>query len=60
MGKILKRSRSNRMIAGVCGGLGDYFDTDPVLIRLLWGFTILFYGTGILIYILAWIIIPEE
>lgn len=57
--KRLYRSRKDRVIAGVCGGIGDYFEIDPMLIRLVWlllGMT----GTGILAYIVAWIIIPEE
>ncbi|MDD1678518.1 MAG: PspC domain-containing protein [Methanomicrobiales archaeon] len=57
--KILYRSRRDRIIAGVCGGLGEYFAVDPNIIRIIWllfGLT----GTGIVAYILAWIIIPEE
>lgn len=58
--KKLYRSEKNRMIAGVCGGLSEYFDVDPVLVRLLWVAFTLFIGTGILLYILACIIIPNE
>lgn len=46
------------MIAGVCGGIGEYFDVDPTLIRLGWAILVVL-GVGILAYILAWIIIPE-
>ncbi|MDG6244885.1 MAG: PspC domain-containing protein [Methanolobus sp.] len=60
MDKRLKRSRSDRMIAGVCGGLGKYLDVDPVIIRLLWAGAIFIYGTGLLAYIIAWVVIPEE
>lgn len=60
MEKKLRRSRSDRIIAGVCGGLGKYLGIDPVLIRLLWAVAIFIYGTGLFAYILAWIIIPEE
>ncbi|MBP1909389.1 PspC domain-containing protein [Methanolobus bombayensis] len=60
MSKRLTRSRTDRMIAGVCGGLGNYLGIDPVIIRLLWAIAIFAYGTGLLLYILAWIIIPEE
>lgn len=56
----LYRSRSNRVIAGVCGGLGEYFDIDPVIIRLAWIVLTILGGSGILIYILAWLIIPRE
>lgn len=48
------------MIAGVCGGLSEYFDVDPVLVRLLWVAITLFVGSGVLIYILAVIIMPTE
>jgi phage shock protein PspC (stress-responsive transcriptional regulator) len=49
------------MLGGVCGGLGKYFDIDPTVIRLFWiVVTVLSVGTGILVYLLAWIIIPEE
>jgi len=58
--KRLYRSRSDRVIAGVCSGLGKYLDVDPVIIRLIWAATILLAGAGIFLYIVAWIIIPEE
>lgn len=60
MTKKLYRSKKNKVIAGVCGGLGEYFNIDPVLIRLLWVLATLIYGAGIFAYILAWIIIPEQ
>jgi len=60
-GKKLMRSKKNRVIAGVCGGLGNYFGIDPTVVRLLWVlFTFISGGAGILAYIIAWIIIPEE
>jgi phage shock protein C len=58
--KKLRRSRSNCKIAGVCGGLGDYIGVDPTLIRLVWVLAVFFAGTGILAYIIAWIVMPEE
>lgn len=60
MEKKLYRSRESRIIGGVCGGIGEYFDIDPVLIRII--FLILFFvlGVGIITYIIAWIIIPER
>ncbi len=49
------------MIAGVCGGIGKYLNTDPTIIRLIWAVvTIISFGLGILVYFLAWIIIPEK
>ena len=59
--KKLERSRMNRMLCGVCGGIGNYFTLDPTLIRILWViFTIASVGTGIVAYIIAAVIIPEE
>ncbi len=59
--KKLYRSLDNRMICGVCAGVGEYFNIDPTLIRLLWVIlTIGGFGTGLLIYIIAAIIIPVE
>lgn len=55
----LYRSRQDRMLAGVCGGLGEYFDIDSSLVRLGLVLLIVFGGTGFLAYIIAWIIIPE-
>jgi phage shock protein C len=58
--KTLYRSVTNRQLAGVCGGLGEYFNIDPTLIRLLVAvLAIAGVGTGILFYIIAWIVIPE-
>src|SRR4051794_36404291 len=56
----LYRSRSQKMIAGVCGGLGEYFDVDPVLIRLLFVVTAFISGVGILAYIVLWIVVPFD
>jgi phage shock protein C len=56
----LYRSRSQKMLAGVCGGLGEYFDVDPVLIRLLFVVTTFISGAGILAYIILWIVVPFE
>jgi phage shock protein C len=59
--KRLYRSRKERMLGGVCGGLGEHIDVDPSIIRLVWVVvTILSLGTGIIVYLIAWIIIPES
>ena len=58
--KHLYRSHSNRVLAGVCGGLGHYFNIDAVLIRLVWLLLILFGGVGLILYLVAWLIIPSE
>lgn len=55
----LYRSRTDRILGGVAGGLGDYFGIDPVLIRLAW-VALAFSGIGVVAYIVAWIIVPEE
>ncbi|MDD3401752.1 MAG: PspC domain-containing protein [Hespellia sp.] len=58
-GKKLYRSQTNRTICGVCGGVGEYFNIDPTLVRLAW-VLIACVGPGILAYIIAAIIIPDE
>ncbi|PYT55787.1 MAG: hypothetical protein DMG43_01975 [Acidobacteria bacterium] len=52
------RSSTDKKIAGVCAGLADYFDMDPTVIRVLWLLTVLCAGTGILAYIILWIVLP--
>jgi phage shock protein C len=56
----LYRSRTNRKLAGVCGGLAQYFNTDATLIRVLFVVLALLGGPGLVIYLLMWIIVPEE
>lgn len=46
------------MIGGVCGGIGEYFDIDPTIVRLAWAFMALWVGFGVLAYLIAWIVIP--
>ncbi|RLE09234.1 PspC domain-containing protein [Candidatus Aerophobetes bacterium] len=58
--KKLYRSRKDRIIGGVCGGIAEYFNIDPVLVRIIAVLTILINGIGIIAYIIAWIIIPQE
>lgn len=58
--KRLYRSCKNRSIAGVCAGLAEYLGLDPTLMRLLTLFLLLFGGLSIWVYIVLWIIIPEE
>ena len=57
--KKLIRSTTDRKIAGVCGGLGEYFGVDPTLIRIGWVVFCLLGGSGILAYIICALIIPE-
>jgi len=58
--KKLYRSRKDSKVAGVCGGIAEYFNVDPTIIRLLAVLTIFFGGGGIVAYIIAWLIIPLE
>ncbi len=60
MKQRLYRSRSGKMIGGVCTGLGEYFDLDPVLIRLLFVVFIFLNGMGLLAYIILWIVVPWQ
>ena len=59
-GKKLYRSDENKMLAGVCGGIAEYFGVVPTLIRLAWVVFSLLGGSGLLAYILAAIIIPRD
>jgi phage shock protein C len=58
--KRLYRSEKDRMIAGVCGGLGEYFEVDPVIVRLIFIFVGMAGGSGLLIYLVLWLIVPLE
>lgn len=60
MNKKLYRSRKDKIIGGVCGGLGKYFDIDPVLIRVLFVFLTFFHGSGLILYLILLIIVPQE
>jgi phage shock protein C len=56
----LYRSGHDRVLGGVCGGIAEYLGVDPVIIRVLWIAATLAWGAGILLYIIAWIIIPRN
>lgn len=59
--KQLVRPKDGRMLGGVCAGIGNHLDIDPTVIRLIWAaLTLLSLGTGIIVYLVAWILIPEE
>jgi len=59
-GKKLCRSRSDRKLFGVCGGIAAYFGVDPTVVRLLWVLFSLCGGSGLLFYLIAALIMPEE
>jgi phage shock protein PspC (stress-responsive transcriptional regulator) len=58
--KRVYRSKKNKMLAGVCGGIAEYFDIDPVLVRLLLVLLVLMGFAGIILYLVAWLIMPEN
>lgn len=58
--RLLRRSRTARILGGVCGGLGHYFGVDPWLVRLLFIVFAITAGAGLLLYVLLWIIMPME
>ena len=58
--KRLYRIRDGRVIAGVCVGLAAYFGVDPTLVRLVFALLTIFGGVGILLYLCAWVVIPDE
>ena len=60
MEKRLYKSKENRMLDGVCGGIAEYFNIDPTIVRLGWFLFSLTGGSGVLAYIIALIIIPEK
>ena len=59
--KKLVRSRMNKMICGVCGGIGEYLNLDPTVVRLIWAIaSVCSIGMGLLVYIIAAVVMPEE
>ena len=60
--KRLYRSKKERILGGVCGGIAEYLNADPTIVRLIWSAITVFtaFIAGILIYLIAWIIIPEK
>lgn len=58
--KKLYRSRENKVLAGVCGGIGEYFEIDPVIVRLIWIVLTMIWGFGFFLYIIAIFLIPLE
>jgi len=59
-GRRLYRSRRDRKIAGVCGGMAEYWGIDPVIPRLIWVAFALAAGSGLLAYVICWLVIPAE
>ena len=60
MEKTLRRSRTDKMVAGVCGGLAKYFGLDSTILRLVFVLLLIFAGTGVLLYLIMWLVVPYE
>lgn len=60
MEKKLYRSRSDKKVAGVCGGLAKYLNIDPTVVRLIWTIVVVCGGAGLLAYLICALVIPEE
>lgn len=60
MEKRLQRSRTEKMIGGVCGGLAEYFGIDPTIVRVIWVGVTLMGGAGIIAYLILWVVMPAE
>lgn len=58
--KRLVRSSSQRMLAGVCGGVAEYIGWDPTIVRVIWIILTLAGGSGILLYLILWLVMPES
>lgn len=57
---IIKRSEKNKILGGVCGGIGEYFNIDPSIIRLIFILLAVFGGSGFFIYVILWMILPPK
>lgn len=58
--KRLTRPKNNKVIAGVCAGIANYFNIDPVLVRIIWLVLLLFFGIGLFAYLLLWVVMPQK
>ncbi|MED0967253.1 PspC domain-containing protein [Bacillus paramycoides] len=60
MSKKLCKSETDKMLFGVCGGLGEYFDISTTLIRIIWLIAVLCFGTGFLVYLICLLLMPRS
>jgi len=58
--RLYRAEKKDSVIGGVCAGIGNYFNIDPVLVRLIWVLITFAWGFGILAYFIAWLIIPRK
>ncbi len=60
MKKRLYKVEETKKLCGVCGGIAEYFDIDPVIVRVVWGVVSIFYGVGVLLYIVFALALPKK
>ena len=60
MGRKLYRSATDKKLCGVCAGVANFFGLDPTVVRLVWALAVLLAGSGVLLYVVAALIVPEE
>jgi phage shock protein C len=60
MEKRLQRSRTDKMVGGVCAGVAEYFGVDPTIVRALWVVVTLLGGAGVILYVILWVVMPQE
>lgn len=58
--RLYRASEKDSMVGGVCAGIADYFGIDPTIVRLLWVLFIFGWGTGILAYLILWVVVPRR
>ena len=58
--RLYRASEKDSMVGGVCAGIADYFEIDPTLVRLFWVLFIFGWGTGVLAYLILWIVVPRK
>ncbi|MHB9147406.1 MAG: PspC domain-containing protein [Candidatus Amoebophilus sp.] len=60
LSKKLYRSNKDIYIAGVCAGIAEYFKIDVSFVRIIWAFTSVLFGSGLLVYMIAWLVVPQK
>ncbi|NPE26933.1 PspC domain-containing protein [Methanococcoides sp. SA1] len=58
--RLYRAAEKDSMIGGVCAGIAEYFDVDPTIVRLLWVLFVFGWGTGLLAYLILWVIVPRK
>ena len=58
--RLYRSEHKDKLLGGVCGGIAEYLDVDPIIIRLIWIVGALAWGTGVLLYLLFWIVVPKN